>query len=325
MAIVPFKNNSEELYLAVGTAKDLQLTPRSLSSAFIHIYRFTSNHTSLQLFHKTAVSDPVLALCTFQNKILAGVGKCLRLYDLGKLKLLRKCENKNFPTAIQSIAVYGDRIYVGDLCEAFQYVKYKKAEKQFYVFADNTAPRYLTSSCVIDYESMAGADKFGNIFVSRLPPEVSATIADDPTAPHVKFASGSSGSSHKLTDIVQFHVGEMVTCLQKTPLVPGGAEVILYSTMFGGLGILVPFVSREDVDFFSHLEMHLRQESPPLCGRDHLAFRSAYFPVKDVIDIDLCEQYATLEYDRQQAIAEELVCSPADVHKKLEELRNRVL
>jgi CPSF A subunit region len=57
-------------------------------------------------------------------------------------------------------------------------------------------------------------------------------------------------------------------------------------------GAMLPFMSREDVDFFVHLEMYLRQENPPLCGRDHLAFRSAYFPVKDVVDGDLCEQYA---------------------------------
>ena len=57
-------------------------------------------------------------------------------------------------------------------------------------------------------------------------------------------------------------------------------------------GALLPFTSREDVDFFSHLEMHLRAEAPPLAGRDHMAYRSAYFPVKDAIDGDLCEQYA---------------------------------
>lgn len=56
--------------------------------------------------------------------------------------------------------------------------------------------------------------------------------------------------------------------------------------------MFLPFNSREDVDFFSHIEMHLRQENPPLLGRDHLAYRSYYFPVKDVIDGDLCEQFA---------------------------------
>ena len=54
----------------------------------------------------------------------------------------------------------------------------------------------------------------------------------------------------------------------------------------------MPFTSREDVDFFTHLEMHLRQENPPLAGRDHMSFRSAYYPVRDVVDGDLCEQYS---------------------------------
>lgn len=66
---------------------------------------------------------------------------------------------------------------------------------------------------------------------------------------------------------------------------------MVYGTLLGGVGALLPFVSREDWDFFSHLEMHMRQEQPPLAGRDHLAFRGFYFPVKDVIDGDLCEQY----------------------------------
>ena len=30
----------------------------------------------------------------FQGRLLAGVGRLLRIYDLGKKKLLRKCENK---------------------------------------------------------------------------------------------------------------------------------------------------------------------------------------------------------------------------------------
>lgn len=60
----------------------------------------------------------------------------------------------------------------------------------------------------------------------------------------------------------------------------GGSECMLYGTVMGAIGALLPFTSREDVDFFTHLEMHLRQEHPPLCGRDHMAYRSAYFPVK---------------------------------------------
>jgi splicing factor 3B subunit 3 len=87
-------------------------------------------------------------------------------------------------------------------------------------------------------------------------------------------------------EIVQFHVGDVVTSLQKASLIPGGGECLIYGTVMGSVGALLAFTSREDVDFFSHLEMHLRQEHPPLCGRDHMAYRSAYFPVK-VISTDL--------------------------------------
>ena len=37
------------------------------------------------------------------------------------------------------------------------------------------------------------------------------------------------------------------------------------------------------MDFFSHLELHLRQEHPPLAGRDHMAFRGSYYPVRDAL------------------------------------------
>lgn len=48
---------------------------------------------------------------------------------------------------------------------------------------------------------------------------------------------------------------------------------LVYTTLSGTVGALVPFTVKEDVDFFLHLEMHLRGENPPLCGRDHLSYR----------------------------------------------------
>ena len=44
--------------------------------------------------HKTPVDDVPGAIAPFQGRVLIGVGKNLRIYDLGKKKLLRKCENK---------------------------------------------------------------------------------------------------------------------------------------------------------------------------------------------------------------------------------------
>eukprot|EP00882_Tetradesmus_deserticola_P019580 GHRQ01021082.1.p3 GENE.GHRQ01021082.1~~GHRQ01021082.1.p3 ORF type:complete len:101 (-),score=44.10 GHRQ01021082.1:330-632(-) len=86
-----------------------------------------------------------------------------------------------------------------------------------------------------------------------------------------------------------------------------------------------PCVVLQDKDFFLHLEMHMRQEHQPLAGRDHLAFRSAYFPVREVVDGDLCAQYPAMSAAKQQAVAAELDRTPGEVLKKLEDMRNKIL
>lgn len=89
-----------------------------------------------------------------------------------------------------------------------------------------------------------------------------------------------NGASQKGEIVVNFHIGETITSLQRATLIPGGSEALLYATISGSLGVLLPFTSREDHDFFQHLEMHMRSENPPICGRDHLSYRSYYYPVK---------------------------------------------
>lgn len=126
-----------------------------------------------------------------------------------------------------------------------------------------------------------------------------------PEPPVVQAEPLSGGCVFQAEVVVNYHVGETVLSLQKTTLIPGGSESLVYTTLSGGIGILVPFTSHEvnpagsgpgpvagvlvsdlvsvclqDHDFFQHLEMHMRSEFPPLCGRDHLSFRSYYFPVK---------------------------------------------
>ncbi|KAI5389756.1 hypothetical protein KIW84_075161 [Lathyrus oleraceus] len=143
----------------------------------------------------------------------------------------------------------------------------------------------------IDFDTMAGADKFGNIYFVRLSQDVSDEIEEDPTGGRIKWEQGKLiGAPNKVEEIVQFHVNDVISCLQKASLIPGGGECILYGTVMGSIGALHAFTSRDDVDFFSHLEIHMRQDNPPLCGRDHMAYRSAYFPVNDVIDRDLFEK-----------------------------------
>lgn len=59
------------------------------------------------------------------------------MYDLGKKKLLRKCENKQMPSMVVSLTVTGDRVFAGDQMESCHCFKYRRAENQLVEFADD--------------------------------------------------------------------------------------------------------------------------------------------------------------------------------------------
>ena len=328
LAMVPLRDRAGETFVIVGTVKDMTLHPRQLSAAYIHCYQFTENNTALQLLHKTQVEDVPKAIAPFSGRVLAGVGNRLRLYDMGKSKLLRKCEMRGLPTLVCAIHVISpSRVVVGDLAESFHYVKYQKAENSFVLFADDVAPRWLTASAVLDASTLAGADKFGNLFVTRLPQEVSDDVDDAQilSSAVANEALALNGAPSKSDELVQYHVGETITSLQKVVLGPGCAEVLLYTTIMGGVGAFLPLTSKEDVELMQTLEMHLRQEAPPLSGRDQLFFRSAYFPMKGVIDGDFCTTFNGLSPEEQRSIADELDRTPPEISKKLEDLANRIM
>ncbi|TFY66687.1 hypothetical protein EVG20_g4405 [Dentipellis fragilis] len=322
LAILPFAARNNELHLVVGTAQDTFLSPRSCTSGFFRTYSFTNEGTGLELLHKTETDDVPLSLMGFQGRLVAGVGRALRIYEMGKKKLLRKVENKTFGSAIVSLNTQGSRILVGDMQESVSFAVYKAPENRLLVFADDTQPRWITCSTMVDYTTVAAGDRFGNVFINRLDLKVSDQVDDDPTGAGILHEKGLlMGAPHKTKMLCHFHVGDMVTSIHKVSLVAGGREVLLYTGLHGTVGILVPLVSKEDVDFISTLEQHIRTEQTSLVGRDHLAWRGYYVPVKATVDGDLCEMFARLPPSKQSAIASELDRTVNEVLKKLEQLR----
>lgn len=77
----------------------------------------------------------------------------------------------------QDVCCFGDAGLQILLQESFHYFKYKKNENILYEYADDVAPRHLTSALPLDYDSVAGGDKFGNIFITRLPGDISAQVS----------------------------------------------------------------------------------------------------------------------------------------------------
>ena len=95
----------------------MTLVPRAADEGFVALYRFSEDGKALALHHRTPLDGIPSALAGFKGKLLAGVGKGLRLYMCGKKKLLKKCENKRIPNFVVTIETLGDRIYVGDVAE----------------------------------------------------------------------------------------------------------------------------------------------------------------------------------------------------------------
>lgn len=80
-------------YYVVGGARDIKLGKNSCSTGFLLVYRLIEDG-QLQLIHRTDVELLPSAIGSFQGRLLVGLGRMVRIYDLGKKKLLRKCETK---------------------------------------------------------------------------------------------------------------------------------------------------------------------------------------------------------------------------------------
>jgi len=72
---------------------------------------------------------------------------------------------QHIPNLIVNVQAMGHRIFVSDVQESVYMVRYKRQENQLIIFADDTHPRWITTATVLDFDTVATADKFGNIAV----------------------------------------------------------------------------------------------------------------------------------------------------------------
>ena len=77
-------------------------------------------------------------------------------------------------------------------------------------------------------------------------------VEEDPTGGKFAGVGGALNSAHhKLEDVIQFHVGDTVTALQRAAMQPGGQEAIIYGTIMGALGVPCLVTAFPCCDFMS--------------------------------------------------------------------------
>ncbi|KLO81194.1 Uncharacterized protein LW93_4768 [Fusarium fujikuroi] len=189
-------------------------------------------------------------------------------------------------------------------------------------FVDDTVARWTTCTGMIDYESVIGGDKFGNIWIVRCPDKASQEAGQRGNRLN-NAQDHLQGAPNRFDSVAHFFTQDIPTSIAKASLVVGGQDVIVWSGLQGTIGVLIPFVTREDADFFHKLEGQMRAEDPSLVGRDHLMYRSYYVPSKGVIDGDLCERFRLLPMEKKERIACELDRTVEEIERKISEARTR--
>ncbi|KAF5964028.1 pre-mRNA-splicing factor rse-1 [Fusarium bulbicola] len=322
VAVVPFTGQDGENFLLVGTGKDMILNPRQFSEGYIYVYRFQQNGRGLEFIHKTKVEEPPMALVAFQGRLAAGIGKSLRIYDLGLKQLLQKADVEAVSQLIISLNAQENRLVVGDLQHGVTMVTFDHKHQRLIPFVDDTVARWTTCTEMVDYESVVGGDKFGNLTIVRCP-EKASQEADEGGNRFINAKNHLHGAPTRFDTVAHFFTQDIPTSITKTNLVVGGPDVLVWSGLQGSIGVLVPFATREDADFFHKLEVQMRTEDPSPVGRDHLMYRGYYVPAKGVIDGDLCERFRLLPMEKKQRIAGDLDRTVTEVERKISEARTR--
>ena len=316
--------------LVVGVSRNLELEPvRSAELNWLKTYLYDKNFV-LQLVHSTAIEAPVSALCHYEGRLLVSSTidaiATLRLYELGKKKILRKTEYRNSQCgAFVALQVVNDRIFAADVFNSVHVIKLNKSDGQFFVVCDDTVPRYISAMHVVDYNTVVGGDKFDGFFALTVPPEVKDEQSTTGESSAIRLGPDTAyvlGKTKKFDPTNSFHLGQTITAMQKVTMSAGSSEVILYSTLGGSIGAMCPITSRKEYNLLLALETELR-DNTTLVGRDHLAFRSFYLPSKGVVDGDLIAQEFKRS-NRKTEIAQKLGKTENEINKIIEEMLYRI-
>lgn len=324
-ALCGFKELEHSRLLVVSVAEKHNLTDNSFEKAYVQTYAI-EGHSVPTLLHVTPLDTIATALGPFKERLLIGCGPFLKLYELGKKQLLKKNEYKHRLTMITSIRSANSRIFVGDGATSVHVIRCGEGEQPFQEIADDILPRYLTAVEILDFHTVAIADKFGNVSILRLPMGAEEEVQEEYTTYNLKWESGYlNGAPIKFEQICNIFQSSIVTSLKKAAMsrVPA-TDILLGSNIDGALIAFMPFKDKKDLDFFRHLELAMRNDEKGfafLTNRDHLVYRSYYGAVKGIIDGDLCEGFIQMDPARKQEVAEAMNMPVSLIESRIGEIK----
>ena len=343
IAIGTFTDFGRDPVIVVGAAQAYKQNPVQHDGGVLIVYRFSLNSGGqpLEYVHMTPILDDIpTSLHLFNGYLLVGhahKNHGLQLFGWGKKQLLKKAKLATFESSIVHLTSNGPHIAVGDAASSVFFVRYQERKDksragsfpgQLIPVADDVTPRRMTTCCFTDSYTVAVGDKFGNICILRLPPDVASNTSASVDEEGWEEAVGPD-CMHipKVHQVNSFHVGDVITSLSMivlpsggptTPKMPGNA--IMYSTIQGAVGVLKPF--RTDAEFIQmyNFQNIMRRELEPLLGCEHHFYRSRFYQTSKVIDGDYLEQFYNLTAEERN-ILQKLVIK--ELNKANKVLQNR--
>jgi hypothetical protein len=179
----------------------------------------------------------------FNNRLACGVMNRIVFYDLGKKRLLRKREIRG-PSRVTDIKAMGQRIYIGTAEDSIL-VYNDKCE----LIAEDCRSRRVVCFEIVDYDTVIGCDKFGNVFILKV---VNEKILEC-----------------KCT----VYIGDVVSgfCIY--------GKRMMYLCVGGRIGELI-LVKSSDFEIYEILEEELNKRR----GDDFYKFMDTFTPRKGIVD-----------------------------------------
>lgn len=221
---------------------------------------------NLTFLHDTAVEEKVYSMIAFKDKLLISLFGNLVLYGLGRSQLLKKTITQMPPsvTKVTSIAQWEDsRVAVGDIHESVTLFLYDKRADRFISIADDITKRHVTALEFLDRSTVVGGDRFGNIWVLRLPSIHERLVSDEFPFFLSKFHNNVNSSIAKNImecpfkwDLVNhFYANDIPVSLNVVKNMHSSDKVsVLYLGLQGSVGCLLPLATKKEAEFLEKLQ-----------------------------------------------------------------------
>jgi splicing factor 3B subunit 3 len=160
-----------------------------------------------------------------------------------------------------------------------------------------------------DHASVASADRFGNFTLLRIPADVSDEAEIDPSGVGMIWEhKDMSGAPNKLEVMSAFHVGDVICGMSFSV----GRACLVYGTVGGQIGTLIPFEGDVEVNLCRKLERAIAAKVFTF-GRNWELYRSYYLPKRNVIDGDLLLMFLELSQEERENIGQEVGASSLEI------------